>query len=431
MSRKGFLAIIGLIFLLVLGFTAQGKSPVTISFWAANVDAARNSFYEKTIKDFEKLNPGIRVDYLGIPGSASSHRQKWDAALAGGVDPDVSGNFSPDMIQMGAVEPLDKYFNEWPEKNNINPVLIEGTRQCDPVHRRLYAISWGAQGWMMWVRPDWFKAANLKIPETWDEFFATTPKLTNKSKDMYGLSIRGGAGGVQTLEMLMYSYSGITNFFTNTGKSTINDPKHVEFVEKYLGLFGVCSPEDDLTKNWTQLAATFQAGKAASIVHNLGSAAQISEAFGGDANKFMALPFPKGVKGNLTHIGIPPKGWFMSKNSKHKDEAWKFIAYLSSKEVSSSYCRLSGMIPANQQAVKDSWIENNPSFKTVARFLSDKNTRFTDNPYYLPGYFNIQTKMEPQMQMVMMKRLTAKQFLDEWAKLLEKEKANFDVSLKK
>ena len=37
--------------------------------------------------------------------------------------------------------------------------------------------------------------------------------------------------------MLTYSYSGITNYFTPDGKSTINDPKNMEFVDKYIGCY--------------------------------------------------------------------------------------------------------------------------------------------------------------------------------------------------
>ena len=52
------------------------------------------------------------------------------------------------------------------------------------------------------------------------------------------------------MEMLMYSYSGITNFFIDD-KCTLNDPKNIEFMEKFLGGYGKTTSEDDINKGWT------------------------------------------------------------------------------------------------------------------------------------------------------------------------------------
>jgi multiple sugar transport system substrate-binding protein len=251
--------------------------------------------------------------------------------------------------------------------------------------------------------------------------------LTDKSKDRYGLSIRGGAGSANTLEYLMYTYSGISDYFTKDGKATINDPKNVEFVEKYLGAYNVYTPEDDLNKGWTELAATFQSGKTAVIVHNLGSASAHEKAFNGDRSKFMALPFPKDDKGERVHPGLAPLGLTMSKTSKDKDAVWKFMTFYLSKDINSQYGKLYGEIPANKDAAKDSWVQELPWMKSAADLLSSPDTKFTKTPYYLPGYSNIQKNMEPLIQKVMVKKMTAKELLDEWAKQLEKEKASFDA----
>ena len=74
----------------------------------------------------------------------------------------------------------------------------------------------------------------MDVPTNWNDFFTAVEKMTDASNDKYGLCIRGGAGSANTLEMLMYAYSGLDHYFTEDGKSTINDPKNVEFVQKYL-----------------------------------------------------------------------------------------------------------------------------------------------------------------------------------------------------
>lgn len=294
----------------------------------------------------------------------------------------------------------------------------------------MYALPYSSQTWNLWLRPDWFKEAGLQLPDTWDQFFEDIAKLTDRSKDRYGLSIRGGAGSANTLEMLMYSYSGITDYFTPEGKSTINDPLHAEFLEKYLGAYNVYSPEDDLNKGWTELAATFQSNKAAIVVHNLGSASSHEKAFGGDYTKFEAVPFPKSVKGYREHPGLAPLGLTMSKTAKNKEAVWKFMTFYLSHDINSQYAKLYGEIPANKDAASDAWVQDIPYMKSASDLLNSADTHFADNPYYLPGYSNIQKKAESMIQKVMAKKMTGPEMLNEWAKLLEAEKQSYDQAQK-
>jgi len=407
---------------------AGGKE--TVTFWAAAVTPERDGFFKQIVQDFEKQNPNITVNYLGVPGDLSAYEQKVNVAMSAGQAPDITNDFNSDLIARGVLEPIDDYFNKWSEKDKINPVTVQSVKSLDPKGGKMYALPYSEQAWNVWIRPDWFKQDNIEIPQKWNQFFTATQKLTNKSKGQFGLSIRGGAGSANTLEMLMYSYSGITNYFTKDGKSTINNPKNVEFVEKYLGQYNVTTPEDDINKGWTELAATFQSGKAAMVVHNLGSASSHDKAFGGDQSKYMAIPFPKSVKGTEVHPQPGPLGLTMSKSAKYKDAVWKFMTYYLSKDVNSAYGKLYGEIPANLDAASDTWVQDLPYMKMGAQLFNSKETKFTDNPYYLPGYTVVQKKVEPMIQEVMAKKMTAKELLDQWADLLTQEKANYDASHK-
>lgn len=402
---------------------AGSAKKTTISFWAAAVTPERNAFFESVVKQFQEKNPNITVDYLGVPGDLSAYEQKLDVAIAAGQAPDITNDFKADYIARGAYEPLDEYFSKWENKDQISAGPLQSNRLLDAKEGKLYALPYSSQTWNLWVRPDWFKEANVQLPDTWDQFFDGVKKLTDKSKGRYGLSIRGGAGSANTLEMLMYAYSGIPEYFTKEGKATINDPLNVEFVEKYLGAYNVYTPEDDLNKGWTELAATFQSGKTATVIHNLGSASSHEKAFGGDRSKFMAVTFPKSIKGDRVHPGLMPLGLTMSKTSKDKEAVWKFMTFYLSKEINSQYGKLYGEIPANKEAAKDAWVQELPYMKSAAELLASPDTKFAKNPYYLSGYNNVQKNVEPMIQKVMAKKMTAKELLDEWAKLLEKEKA--------
>lgn len=411
-------------------YAKTAEEPVTVSFWAATVTPERDAFYKDFASLVHKTYPNITLDYLGVPGDITAYNQKLDMAIAADQAPDIF-LLRTDLIARGAYEPLDKYFDNWADKNKINAGAVKGNRSADAKYHKLYAMPATNQTWNMWIRPDVIKAANLPVPKTWDQFFNDAKKLTNKKAGMYGYSIRGGAGSANTLEMLMYSYSGITNYFTANGKATINNPLNVKFVEKYLGGYSVYTPEDDLNKGWTELAATFQSGKTAMIFHNLGSATAHDKAFNGDKSKYEAIPFPQSVLGYVVHPGLQPLGMCMSVKSKHKDAVWKVMTLFVSKNVNSAYAKMVGEIPANTDAAKDSWLTTLPYMKMGSKLLNSPNVKFNKTPYYLPGYTNIQTEMAPYIQKVMAKKMTAKEMLDLWASKLEKEKESFDASIKK
>lgn len=406
----------------------QKTDKTKISVWVSSATPERNQFFEEAIKQFHDENPDIEVDHLGVPGAL---KQKYDVAVAAGSEPDCGNSIDQDvsLITRGAMHPLDEYFNNWDKKDQIMPAAIQSARNMDFKENKMYMLPVGTLVSLMWVRPDWFAEKNLDIPEDWDQMFDAIEKLTDKSQGRYGLSIRGGGGSAMNLEYLMYSYSGISEYFTEDGKCTINDPLHVEFVEKYLGQYNVNTPEDDLNKGWTELAATFQSGKAAVIGHNLGSASSHAKTFDNDYSKFQAVNFPKSKQGYRVQPQLVIHSYGIFENSKNKDVAWKFITFLASKEQNSELTKLYGEVPANKEASEDSWVQELPYMKTGTELINSSDTKYYKQPVYMPGYVNtLSSDIEPMVQMVMAKEMTAQEMCDEWARLMEQVKIDFDAS---
>ncbi|WP_151732949.1 hypothetical protein [Paenibacillus tengchongensis] len=91
--------------------------------------------------------------------------------------------------------------------------------------------------------------------------------------------------------------------------------------------------------------------------------------------------------------------------------------------VQGSRAESAGEIPANKDAADDEWVQSVPYMKSASDLLNSGETKFSDVPYYLPGYANVQKSVEPLIQKVMAKQMTAQERLDKWASLLEQEKA--------
>ncbi len=411
--------------------TNDKNGQTTVSFWAAAVTEERQEFFDWFADYVTEVYPDIKLDMLGVPGDLSDYRQKLDVAIQAGTAPDITNDFRPELVLNGYYEDLTPYFEKWDEKDKINPDLIKSNKTYDPSGKGLYALPYSSQTWNLWVRPDWLKEAGMDIPETWPDFFTAAEKMTDTANDKYGLSIRGGAGSANTLEMLMYSYSGITNYFTKDGKSTINDPKNIEFVQKYLvDSYNVVTAQDDLTKGWADIANSFQSGKAGMVVHNLGSASSMVQAFGEDNSKFQAAKFPASEKGYVVHPGLMPLGLSMNSESKNKDAVWKVISLYLSEEANTKYCKLYGEIPANLDSVNDPFFKDSPYMSVGVDIESNDNVKFNDTPYYLPTYSNIQSDMESNIQAVMSKEMTPKELLNGWAEALEEANKDFKESVK-
>ena len=423
------IAILSVIVLLVSATVCIGAPPkVKISFWDENAGPNRTPYLQELIKKFNQANPSIEVEYVGLPWSSS--KQKIDVAIAANNTPDCSGvstNWVSEFALNGSIVPLDKYFNKLPDRKQFAPVHINALRDLTP-DKKLYQLPNTFNANLFWYRPDWFREAGIKPPQTWDEFFSIIPKMTDLSKNQYGYSIRGGSGSVNNLEMLLYAYSGITNYFDKRGKCTVNDPLHVEFLKKFVALYGKYTPESDITSGYKEMVANFDNGIAAMIMHNIGSFGEHDKTLG--SGKYAAAAFPVGKNGKRTAI-TALKGYVIYKGSKYPKESWQFISYLCSYDSQNYWNKTIGQLPTRLDVMNESWVSEQQHLKLMGEIFAAKNSVSLKNPQHLPDYSAILTRMDPLFQEVLLGRRTAESFLNEWAKAIEKSQDEYDKIFKK
>ena len=411
------------------GTTAGGKE--TITYWSGSATEQRNTFLTEKFAQFEKKNPNIRVEYLGVPGSATDLDQKLNMAVAGNEVPDVvQGFLTSSYITRKIVEPLDSYMNKSALKDDISQKYIDSFRDVDYKAKKLYAIPAPINVQMIYVRPDLITAAGLPATmNTWKDFFTIAEKTTNASKGVYGYIIRGGSGAAGAMEYQMYSYSGITSFFDKNGKCTINDPKNVEYCDKYLSGFKKYTSPDDLNKSWTAMSSQFQSGKAVMLIHNTGSGPANYKAFTNDTKKIAGLTYPKSPYTQKVTVPQPTlNGYMLMSGSKHKEAAWRLIEFMQTADVAGEYGKIFGQLPVTKSAQSQNWIQDSPYMKAASNCMNDSNTVLTVFPYYLPNFTKIENDETAKVQQVMLGKLTSKQLLDEWAQKLQ---AEYDKVVKK
>lgn len=407
--------------------TASGDQ-VTITFWDDNAGDERTEYYQQLIANFEEKNPDIHIEYLGL--SSSDALSKYQTAIAAGETPDVGGlnnGWASTVIGMGHCVALDDYMTTWDEAEYMDEGSLEVARAYSS-DGKLYMLPNTTNFMCLWVNDQMFADAGVEIPTTWDDFFAAVEKLTDKEKGQYGYTIRGGAGAPSPLFDLIYAYMGTTEVFDENGKCTVNSDKAVEFVEKFLGMYGVYTPESDITAAYKETSANFDSGVSAMFNHNLGSYGTHVAAFGGTEG-FEAAPFPMADNGKYINFGGSINGPAMFDTCENKEAAWKWISYLCSHEGSSYWNQSIGQLPTNTLVYEDAWVQEQQHVKMAVEKLADPNTETYTSPGYLPEWGTINsTYIEPAIQSVMSGEMTAKEMLDMWADYLTEAYADYTAN---
>ncbi|MEU6380503.1 sugar ABC transporter substrate-binding protein [Streptomyces sp. NPDC046909] len=400
----------------------EGSGKGKIVFWDNN-GGVRTDIWKEIIADFEKANPDIDVEYVGIP--SADYQSKVDTAIQADSLPDVGGVGAAMLASFsaqGALEPLDSRLGKSSLNGKLNEDMVESLTAAGGGDGKLYSIPTSANNGVLYYRTDLFKKAGLDEPTTWDKFYDAAEKLTDSKKNEFGYTIRGGAGSIAQALDAMYGQSGITSFWDGD-KTTVNDPKNVEALEKYAALYKKVTPAADLNNDFTKMVAQWDSGTIGMLNHNLGSYQDHVKALG---DKFRGIPQPTGADGKRVQVSNPVDGLGLFKASKNKEAAWKFIEFAVSHAENSKFNESAGQVPANNEAASDAWISKAEPTKLAAAALTDGSTTIVQLPYYLPDWGTIsKADNEPNFQKVLLGKMSAKDFLDTLADQLNDAQAEW------
>ncbi|GAA3890088.1 sugar ABC transporter substrate-binding protein [Streptomyces lacrimifluminis] len=403
----------------------EGSGKGQITFWDNN-GGVRTDVWKEIIADFEKANPDIEVKYVGIP--SDSIQSKYDTAIQGGGLPDVGGvgaAMLAGIAAQNALEPLDDRLAGSSLNGKLTPGMIDSVRSAGGGDE-LFTVPTSANNGTLWYRTDLFEAAKLDPPTTWSKFYTAADKLTDAGKNRFGYTIRGGEGSIAQALDAVYGQSGITSFWKDA-KTTVNDPKNVEALEKYTALFKKNTPSADVNNDFKKMVAQWDSGDIGMLSHNLGSYQDHLKALDG---KFRGIPNPTQDDGTRVQVSNPVDGLGLFKSSKNKTASWKFIEFAVSHASNSKWNESAGAIPSNTEAAKDAWIQSAEATKLAAESLNSGTIKIVQLPYYLPDWNTIsKADNEPNFQKVLLKKMSAKEFLDTLAEQLNAAQAEWNEQM--
>ena len=349
----------------------------------------KTSFIYKAKVAYEKLNPHVTIAISEIDGGVSDTQFK--AASIAKNGPDIKIGFAGgNTLSFAAfLEPLDKHFTK------AELALIKGTgtvREGYNPTGPLLAMPYGA-GSYFYVFYDKRIMASHNIdmstpPKTWEAFLdlANTLKASGVDTPIWETNLEGYTGA-WVIASLVGGQLGPNAFFDMyTGKTKVNSAAMVKAYEGYRKLYtSRVTNADATTAGQGDRLNGFLAGKGAMIIDGGWDNDPIFKAMGSNAGTF-AIPqlagskYPKILAGG-TNVAVA-----VTKYSKNKVEAIKFLKYLMQAKTIDTYVKITQTEPSNHVNA-DATVIVNPLLKAQARDVA-KNPQVYPFDNIMPGPTN-------------------------------------------
>lgn len=330
----GFLILIiifGLISRIRSGGRGNGASNATLTYWGLWEE---DKTMDTIINDFEKKNPGIKINY------EKQDPEKYKERLVTRIENDTQ---APDVFT---------FHNTWlpsltnSSDNILLPLSTEAVNADDfqknyyPVVQKdlikngaIYGIPQGIDTLSLFINKEIFEAAGLKIPTTWEEFNSTAKSLTVKDSD----------GKIKTAGVALGTYDNITHAPDVVSLLLVANGLNLESIDK----------QEDLLKqtmrHYTSFTSTPESvwNNTLSPSRDMFIGGNLAMYFGYSWDIFVINSMNKELKFEIHPVPyLPSEGgrqnrvtiasyWAngISAKSKNQKEAFLFIKYLGEKET--------------------------------------------------------------------------------------------------
>lgn len=334
------LATILLLFIVLPALTQQ---PVVLTMLMQGQDILN---WRPFVKEFEQKNPNIRIDLVEGPFDTNLVENLYTSAFLLGQSPYDIINMDivwvPKFAAAGWVRDLTDRIP--PEKlSKFIPGNVEGGRY----RGKLYRIPHASDAGMLYYRKDILEQAGIAAPKTFEDMVKISQNLQKQGKATWGYLWQGKQyEGVSA--MFVEVLSGFGGFWANpqTFEVGLDKPeaiKAVEFLKNTIAS-GI-SPPGVTTYGEEETRLLFQNGKSL-FLRNWPYVWKLANAEGSKVRGKIAIEPMLSSIGKTGGSCLGGWGWGIAKTSKHPEQAWKAIQYLTSEETQRKFILETGLIPS-------------------------------------------------------------------------------------
>lgn len=408
MVRKAYLIVAA--FLLVLFVAVPVAAKTQVNFWlAGNAQEFMDVINKELLPSFEKANPDIDLKVTFVPWSDLS--VKLTTAFAGGVGPDIFMHGSAataGFASANRIEPLDKYIATIPDAKDFGTTLDDGL-----YFGKRYLVPMFGAGRLLIYRADQFKEAGLdpdRPPTTWEELRDAAVKLTVRKGNRLireGIDIPASGIDAEQIWSLFLWQNGGDFFNKDYTKATFNDAKGVEALQFLVDLIQEYKVADTSINEGQGNIPPIASDKIAMLFAVPGDLTQI-KSYSPDIYKEVRVAMPLTRSAQRTFYSFA--GMFMSKDSKHKDEAWKVIQFFSSKEALEKINSAMSTLPPRRSLGSAGFIAKDPNLKAFVEGMEYAK----GNPN-IPEWVKARDIISRYIEKALFGQISAKEALDKAA----------------
>lgn len=325
-------------------------STVPLTYWATNQGQSVADDVRILTPEMQKFQQqtGIRIDLQVVAWADLLNNQL--ASAVSGQGPDVSnlGNTNATSLQAtGAWQPFDDAaFKAIGGKDKF---VASALGTAGPPGKPPTSVPLYSQVYALYYNKKMFADAGLQPPKTWEEMVADAKTLTKPDQGQWGITMPAGTVNVSMhLAYITTSQNGGSPFKTDGSPDFVNDAM-IQGILRYVDLMGVdkvMNPSDaQYTGGGGPSNTDFATGKAAMYFQQTGGTASLKQ-LGMTSDQFGIVPIPAPQGGDRTGDSfVTGTNISIFKNTKHLDEALKFVAFMTSAEEQKILNEAYGTLP--------------------------------------------------------------------------------------
>ena len=256
---KTLRALMGATALITLSGVAMAETTITVAT-VNNGDMVR---MQGLMDDFNAKHPDIKVEWVTLEENVLRQNVTTDIATGGGqYDVITIGTYEvPIWGKQGWLESL----NDLPAEYDVDD-LLPAIRGGLTVDGNLMAAPFYGESSMVMYRKDLMEAAGLTMPDapTWADIEKAAAAMTDKSKEQYGICLRGKAGWGENMAFLTaMSNSYGARWFDENWKPQFDQPEWKATLDSYLHLMNEYGPPGASNNGYNENLTLSLQGKCA------------------------------------------------------------------------------------------------------------------------------------------------------------------------
>lgn len=356
--------------LLIAGCADNEKTDtdkITLTFWHTH-NAAETETLQEVVSSFEKTHPKIKVSLQAIPFSDAENKYKTVAQAKDA--PDIFRSeiaWTAQFASLGYLMALDMYMDDKYTKDFLKAPL-----KYNYYDGHYWGLPQVTDCLALMYNKEIFKEAKLEVPKTAEELIETGKKLTDIEKNKYAFFYRGDP---YWFLPFMWSFGG--GMLSDDKKIMIDNEGSVAALNFLIDLrkkHKIMPDTVDFANDYDNQQTGFKTGKYAMVINGPWSTSDIlgGEKFK-DPNNLGITRIPAGKMGFSSPVG--GHNYVISSNTKHLQESWDLIDYLSQPENQSKFAIKNNLLPTRISSYERPEVKSNHLISDFKYVLEAANNR--------------------------------------------------------